>query len=126
MLRFILLATLLLLTGCGVLAQTPPDQAVKLAIAQTLANTQQSLAQDLQLDAAKPNFKIKKITVKSRQQVNQPEFKQYPGDVYRVRGTFDATLNQSESSQSNPFDLYLSSDTQETDKIETWYLIHPS
>lgn len=128
MLRLILLAALLLLTSCGILAQTPPDKVVKLAIAQTLTNTQQTLAKDLSLNAPKPNFKLKKFTVKSREKVNDPAFKQYPGEVYRVRGTFDATLAssaQTSSQADNPFDLYLNTDTQETDEVETWFLIEP-
>lgn len=128
MLRLILLVALLLLTSCGILPQTPPDQVVKLAIAQTLTNTQQTLAQDLNLNAPKPNFKLKKFTVKSRENVKDPAFRQYPGEVYRVRGTFDITLAssaQTSSQTDNPFDLYLSTDTKETDDVETWFLIDP-
>lgn len=132
MLRLILLAALLLLTSCGILAQTPPDKVVRLAIAQTLTHTQQTLAQDLNLSAPKPNFKLKKITVNSREKVNGSAYQQYPGEVYRVRGTFDATLSGQLSGQSqtsaqtdNPFDLYLSTDPNDTDEFETWFLINP-
>lgn len=130
MLRIICLAVLLLLTSCGVLAQTPPDQAVKLAIAQTLTNQQQAIAQTLNLSASKPNFKIEKIDIKNRQKITSPDFKQYPGEVYRIRGTFDTTLRGPAKSPqlepNNPFDLYLSTDPQDTSEIETWFLIYPS
>ncbi len=129
MLRIICLAMLLLLTSCGVLAQTPPDQVVKLAIAQTLTNQQQAIAQALNLSASKPNFKIEKIAVKNRQKINAPDFKQYPGEVYRVSGTFDTKLQgPAKSSQlepNNPFDLYLSTDPQDTSETQTWFLLKP-
>ena len=130
MLRAICLAILLLLTSCNVLAQTPPDKVVRLAIAQTLTTQQQAIAQDLDLTVSKPNFKIEKITVKNRQKITTSDFKQYPGEVYRVRGTFDTTLKStSQSSQleaNNPFDLYLSTDPEDTSETQTWFLIHPN
>ena len=130
MLRIICLAALLLLTSCGVLAQTPPDQVVKLAIAQTLTNQQQAIAQALNLSDSKPNFKIDKIDIKRREKISSTDFKQYPGEVYRVRGTFNTTLRgptkSSQLESNNPFDLYLSTDPEDTSETQTWFLLKPS
>ena len=129
MLRTICLVLLLLLSSCGVLAQTPPEQAVRLAIAQNLTVQQQDIADALNLAPSKPNFKIEKIDIKSRQKMAEPAFKQYPGEVYRVRGTFSAALKgtakASQVETDAPFDIYLSTDSQDTSETETWYLLHP-
>ena len=129
MLNAICLAILLLLTSCSVLAQTPPDKVIRLAIAQTLTTQQQAIAQDLNFTISKPNFKIEKITVKNRQKITASDFKQYSGEVYRVRGTFDTTLKSTKKppqiKPNNPFDLYLSADPQDTSETQTWFLIHP-
>ena len=129
MLRTICLALLLLLTSCGVLAQTPPDRAVELAIAQTLTNQQQDIAQALNLEASKPNFKIEKIDIQSRQKLTSPDFRKYPGEVYKVRGTFKATLKSAtlpnQTNTHSPFELYLSTDPQNPSETQTWYLLHP-
>ena len=133
MIRLLVLSALILVTnllsGCSVLAQTPPDQAVRLAIAQTLTVEQQNITNALDLEPSKPSFKIEKIDIQSRQKITEPAFKPYPGEVYRVRGTFDAALKGAAKSlqvESAPFDIYLSSDPQDTEETETWYLLHPN
>jgi hypothetical protein len=100
------------LTSCGVLAQQPPNQAVRLAIAQQLSRTQQTIAQELGDRAAlKPNFTINKLNIQSRTKISNSKFhpKGYPADIYKVKGTFNATLTASDHKfqQVSPFEVYL-------------------
>lgn len=136
-LRWLCLICLLLstscLTSCRSLAQVPPDQAVQLAIAQQLSHTQQAIAQDLGLldmrqgDRVNPNFKIRKITVDSREKISDLESAKRHNiqDVYRVRGTFEANLIDSigQPPAHSPFDLYLGTTPAETNGPETWFLL---
>lgn len=122
-----------LLTSCAVLNQMPPDQAVKLAIAHQLTHTQQAIAQDLGIQKGlqdTPNFKIDKLTIQGREKLNKQPVHQGPitGDVYRVRGTFSATLDAlgHPIQESSPFDIYLSTNPQDDNAaVKTWFLIEP-
>ena len=141
-LRVLCLVCLLLsissLTGCNALAQVPPDQAVRLAIAKQLSQTQQAIAQDLDLlestnsDSLKPNFKLEKVTVDSREKVSDLESAKRRNiqDVYRVRGNCEAKLTepvgQSMAQQlqtPTPFELYLGTNSTEINGPETWFLL---
>lgn len=133
-----LAALLILLTGCGVMAETPPKQAIQLALSQRLENTQASLALGLGLSdelGRTPNFKINQLTVQSREKLTGEAFEnRAPGDVYRVRGTFSTTLTISNPSkhansfqQSSPFEIYLGSSPQDANSdVETWFVIKPT
>ncbi len=141
--RFVCLSLLLLLTGslmgCSVFTKTPPDEAVKLAIAQQLAHTQQAIAQDLgslsdasALSSLKPNFKIEKINVQNRTKV--PESEQFLrsksdrvfyNEAYSVKGTFEASLDNRYQAVEGPFELYLGTNTVDESDVQTWYLIEP-
>jgi hypothetical protein len=143
MFRVLCLALLLLLTSCGVLQPMPPNQAVKLAITRQLTDTQQAIAQELGIPSStqlnpkdgpidksgfKPNFKIDQLTIQSREKLNKQPVPQgqITGDVYRVRGTFSATLAAPGHpvKQSSPFDIYLSTDPQDdSSEVKTWFLI---
>jgi hypothetical protein len=132
-----------LLTSCGVLHKMPPDQAVKLAIVRQLTDTQQAIAQDLGIQSGtqsgtqsglpdkpgfKPNFKIDQMTIQSREKLTQQPVQQGPitGDIYRVRGTFSATLATPGRpvKQSSPFDIYLSTNPQDDSaEVKTWFLV---
>lgn len=122
---------LIVLTGCGVLSQTPPDQAVKLALSQQLTNTQQAIAQDLGITTsnAVPNFKIDQLNVTSRQKLAKSSLQRddIPGDAYRVRGTFETTLTGAnrQIQQSSPFDIYLSADLEDDSETQTWFFFKP-
>ncbi len=145
-----LAALFIFLTGCGVLAQQPPDQAVRLAVAQQLSSAQQTIAQGLGAQGLgasgqlKPNFKIDRLEVKNRKRVSEKRFQQsgYPSDIYKVEGTVKATLTASnyKVQQSGPFKVYLGTNPQESNdtenaadtqspgsqsKIETWFMIRP-
>lgn len=143
-LRLLCLMCLLLLStsflsSCSPFAQVPPDQVVRLAIMRQLSHSQRTIAQDLGLlggtnsDELKPNFKIDKITVSSREKVTSSEVarsgaaqSQNIQEIYRVRGSFEAKLTQSKTQQpsvSSPFDLYLGTSSTETDDLETWFLL---
>ncbi len=141
-LRLLFLVCLLLSTslisGCSALAQVPPDQVVRLAIARQLSHTQQTIAQGIGLpggadDKPESNFRIDKITVKSREKITDAEIadseavqSQNIQEVYRVRGSFEAKLARSKTKQppiSSPFDLYLGTSSIEVDDLETWFLL---
>lgn len=130
-----LAALLIVLTSCGVISQTPPNQAIRLAVSQMLANTQETLAQELGLANGmknKPNFKINQLKINSREKLPAEAFEDRAiGDVYRVRGTFRTELRTGAYSnsigQSSPFEIYLGTNLQETDSdVETWFLIKSS
>jgi hypothetical protein len=142
-LQLVCLAVLLsFLASCGLLAQQPPNQAVRLAVTQQLTHAQQTIAQELGLanqSALKPNFKLEKLDIQSRTKVSEPRFQQkgYPHDIYKVQGSFNATLTTAERKirQSSPFEVYLGtnpeagapsegkSDSNSDSKVETWFLI---
>jgi len=125
-------ALLILLTSCGVIPQTPPNQVIRLAISQTLVDTQETLAQELGLSSGpenKPNFKINKLNINSRKKLPAGSLtNQTVGDVYRVLGTFRAELRMDDYSdsigQNSPFEIYLGINPQTADSdVETWFLI---
>ena len=125
-------ALLIVLTSCGVLPQAPPNQAIRLAISQTLADTQETLDQELggiSGSGNKPNFKIARLKINSREKLPAGVLKdQAIGDVYRVRGTFRTELRMDAYSnsigQNSPFDIYLGTNPQTADSdVETWFLI---
>ncbi|MEL6816097.1 MAG: hypothetical protein AAFP03_15010 [Cyanobacteria bacterium J06598_3] len=140
MIRLMCLSLLLLLTSCSTLnrvfTQTPPDQAVELAIANQLSHTQQSLAQNLGLldnntlpSSLKPNFKIEKVNIQKREKLTEPDRLNYPqvDEIYRVSGTFEASLNAPDyEATKSLFEVYLGS--EETDPaverdVDTWFLL---
>jgi len=142
-LRLMCLALLLLLTSCSLLTQTPPDQAVKLAITQQLIRAQKSISQNLGItdqqasgNTIKPNFKIDGVTIQSRNrvvdfsQLNYPDLDQIVDEVYKVNGKFDATLtseNANRQQKDSRFEVLLGRKTtqgnQEANPIETWYFV---
>ncbi|MEM8502646.1 MAG: hypothetical protein AAF716_05775 [Cyanobacteria bacterium P01_D01_bin.1] len=142
-LRLLFLVCLLLFTGllsgCSAFTQVPPDQVVRMAITRQLSHTQQTIAQDLGLlvsadnEELKPNFRIDKITVETREKVTNSEVgrsevvqNQNIKEIYRVRGSFEAKLTGSKTKQppiSSPFDLYLGTNSNEADDLETWFLL---
>mgnify|MGYP001030652446 FL=1 len=144
--KLICLSLLLLLTsslsGCGVFTKTPPDKAVELAIAHQLARTQQTIARDLGIltdsttlsdrepNFSKPNFKIEKVSVQNREKIT--ESKTLPrsennsifyNEVYRVKGTFEASLEDRYPAVEGPFEVRLGTDTTDEADVQTWYLI---
>ena len=126
-----LILLMIVLTSCGVLSQTPPTQAIKLALAQQLTDTQQTLARDLGVadSPSAPNFKINRITVDSRKKLDKSRLQRedIPGDAYRVRGTFEATLTGANRriQQSSPFEIYLSADLEDDSETQTWFFFQP-
>lgn len=109
---------LTLLTSCGLLAQQPPEQAVRLAVIQQLSHAQQSIAQTLGAPneltpslTLKPNFRIDKLDIASREKVSEKRFQQpgYPSDIYKVSGTLSTTLTAANRKiqQNSPFEVYL-------------------
>jgi hypothetical protein len=147
-LQLVCLAVLIsFLTSCGLAAQQPPTQAVRLAVTQQLAHTQQTIAQELGFTdqpVLKPNFKIDKLDIQSRTPVSAPISQQqgYPSAIYKVQGTVSTTLTSSEGKiqQSSPFEVYLGNNpktkgtTSESNRsetnssgsnVETWFLIDP-
>ena len=129
----------LLLTSCGVLNQVPPDQAIRLAIAQQQTNIRQEISNGLGLSTQANStlkFKIDKLTVASRQKLTGSTLSKpgYPDSLYKVRGTFDAILANPAQAirQKSPFEIYLGTNSQnkeaeksEANSVETWYLIAP-
>ncbi|MGB3670726.1 MAG: hypothetical protein WA984_11475 [Phormidesmis sp.] len=144
--KLVCLSLLLLLTsglsGCGVFTKTPPDKAIELAIAHQLALTQQTIARDLGIladsaapgglkpDFFKPNFKVEKVSVQNREKVT--EFKPLPrgeknstfyNEVYRIKGTFEASLEDRYPAVEGAFEVRLGTDTTDEADVKTWYLI---
>lgn len=129
------LGILLLLTSCDAIAQTPPTQAVKLALTQQLLEKQQNLAQNLGLKSdgeAVPSFQVAHVTVRNRKKMPQKGFPDHIlGEVYKIQGTFDVswgtTADENVVQKSSPFELYLGTDPQDADAdVATWFLIRPN
>lgn len=107
------------LSACGVLSEKPPQSAVKMAIAAQLAETQQSLAEQLGLPAAvEPNFTIEQVQVQDREQIQKGS-----SPTYHLRGTFVATLQirDRQVEQESPFEVYLKAVPEE--QGQTWMLM---
>ena len=132
----------LFLTSCGVLSQVPPDQAIRLAIAQQQTNIRREISDGLGLPSASPTtFKIDKLSVTNRQKLTAPKLSKpgYPDSFYKVRGTFLATLATTNQTiqQESPFEIYLGTNAQgkgdrssktdknkaDKDKVQTWYWV---
>ena len=104
------LAIGLFLTSCGVLNQVPPDQAIRLAIAQQQTNVRQKISKGLGISeqaSSTLKFKIDGLNVASRQKLGESKRlpQGYPENLYKVRGTFSATVNGStqKMQQEGPF-----------------------
>jgi len=131
--RLICLTFLLMLTSCSLLAQTPPDSVVQMAITQQLMQSQQSIAQDLGLElptVPTANFKLESVNISNRQKINDPNLLANPNvtEAYKVSGTFFARLldsNDRNGNQDTPFELYLGTDTADESDVETWFLMRP-
>ncbi len=129
---------LIVLSSCTTFTSMPPDEAVRLAIAQQLTHTQQTLAQALGFESTPaPNFKIDHLTVQSREKLNPSDFSRndIPSELYRVRGTFETALTapalkaKAVVQKNSPFEIYLASEPQpqnseNTDKVQTWFLVN--
>lgn len=134
----LLIVPLVVLSSCTAFVSVPPDEAVRLAIAQQLTHTQQTLAQALGFESTPvPNFKIDRLTVKSREKLNPSEFSRndIPSELYRVRGTFATALTvpalkaKTVVQPNSPFEIYLAiepqpPDSDRADKVQTWFLVN--
>lgn len=90
-----------------------------MAIAAQLAETQQSLAQQLGLPITEaPNFTIDQVQVQDREQ-----FQNGSDLTYHLRGTFAATLQvrDRQVKQDSPFEVYLR--PMPEDQEQTWMLM---
>ena len=144
-LKVVCLALMLtVLTSCGVLAQTPPDKTVWLAITQQQLDMQFAVARGLNLStqlAPIPDFHVGKVAIESREKLSDPVLKKqavangaYIDGLYKVVGTYDATLTKGDESitQNNPFEVYLGnrpksmrSTVSAAEAAETWFLLSP-
>jgi len=136
---------LTLLTSCGVLAQTPPNQIVWEAITQQQTDMQIAITQDLGLSTETdliPDFEVGKVAIESREKLSDPALRKqatsngaYISGLYKVVGTYSATLTKGEQTteETNPFEVYLGnrpksmrSTVSAADATETWYLLSPN
>ncbi|MEO0806317.1 MAG: hypothetical protein AAFY33_08430 [Cyanobacteria bacterium J06643_4] len=135
--KLLCIGLLLLLSGCGVFAQTPPESAIRLAIAQQLTHMQQGLSKDLGLtqksrpaNRFEPNFKVDKVYIQRRDKVTNSRIlgRESIDEAYRVQGTFDATLlgpSKQKFQQNSSFDLLLGTDSEDVSEVKTWFLLQP-
>lgn len=135
--KLVCIGLLLLLSGCGVFAQTPPESAIRLALTQQLTHMQQGLAKDLGLtqksrpaNGLEPNFKVEKVYVQRRDKVTDSRFLDRASidEAYRVQGTFDTTLigpSKQKTQQNSSFDLLLGTDSKDVSAVKTWFLLQP-
>lgn len=122
MVRLFLTAILLgLLTACGTVGLEPSSQLVQRAIALQLSQTQQQLSQQLQpyIRPQLPKFEINQLVITEQKPLVIQDL-----PAYRVRGTYDLTIEQSRrrvTQQQNPFEVYL----QRQKEGKTWRLALP-
>lgn len=136
---------LTLLTSCGMLAHVPPDKAVLQAIVQQQVDMQSAVAKGLNISTETgviPDFKVGKVFIESREQLSDSAMKKqaafhgtYINELYRVTGTYDATLTKGDQTieQNNPFEVYLGnrlksmrSTVSAAAAAEQWYLLSPN
>ncbi len=93
------------LTACGATVG-PSQKLVKQAIAVQVSQTQAQLSQELYRESTQPpQVKIDRIDITEREPLTIESL-----EAYRIRGTYDLTLNfprRSVSQQQNPFEVYL-------------------
>ncbi|MEL7358393.1 MAG: hypothetical protein AAFN40_17750 [Cyanobacteria bacterium J06560_6] len=126
------------------LAQTPSDSTVFRAITQQQINMQAAVAKGLNVSTETgviPDFQVGKVFIESREKLSDPEIKKqaaahgaYINDLYKVTGTYDATLTKGEQTieQNSPFEVYLGnrpksmrSTVSAAEAAELWYLLSP-
>ncbi|MEM9946021.1 MAG: hypothetical protein AAF810_08150 [Cyanobacteria bacterium P01_D01_bin.36] len=135
---------LTVLTSCGMISQMPPDRTVWLAITQQQIDMQTSVAKSLDLATQVepiPDFKVGRVAIESREKLLDSALKKqavangaYIDGLYKVVGTYDATLTKGDESitQNNPFEVYLGnrpksmrSTVSAAEAAETWFLLSP-
>ena len=117
-LRIVCLVLILtVLTSCGMISQMPPDRTVWLAITQQQIDMQTSVAKSLDLATQVepiPDFKVGRVAIESREKLLDSALKKqavangaYIDGLYKVVGTYDATLTKGDESitQNNPFEV---------------------
>lgn len=144
-LRLLCFALLLtILTSCGMLTQVPPDATILQAITQQQVDMQAATAKGLSISAetgAIPHFRVGNISIESREKLSDSLIKQqaashgaYINDLYKVTGTYDATLTKGEQTveQNSPFEVYLGNQPKSmrstvpaAEAAEQWYLLSP-
>ncbi|MEL6492906.1 MAG: hypothetical protein AAFQ95_23400 [Cyanobacteria bacterium J06621_3] len=126
------------------LAQTPSDSTVFRAITQQQIDMQAAVAKGLNVSTETgviPDFQVGKVFIESREKLSDPEIKKqaaahgaYINDLYKVTGTYDATLTKGEQTieQNSPFEVYLGnrpksmrSTVSAAEAAELWYLLSP-
>ncbi|MEO0886337.1 MAG: hypothetical protein AAFY54_10410 [Cyanobacteria bacterium J06648_10] len=126
------------------LAQTPSDSTVFRAITQQQIYMQAAVAKGLNVSTETgviPDFQVGKVFIESREKLSDPEIKKqaaahgaYINDLYKVTGTYDATLTKGEQTieQNSPFEVYLGnrpksmrSTVSAAEAAELWYLLSP-
>ncbi|MEO1397030.1 MAG: hypothetical protein AAFV90_29480 [Cyanobacteria bacterium J06634_5] len=135
---------LTILTSCGLLSQVPPDITVFHAIVQQQIDMQAAVAKGLNISSKTTgiaDFKVGQVSIESREKLSDPAIRQqaashgaYIKDLYKVTGTYDATLTKGEETieQNSPFEIYLGnrpksmrSTVSAAEAAELWYLLAP-
>jgi outer membrane lipopolysaccharide assembly protein LptE/RlpB len=135
--QLLTIALVLLLTGCGSIGNTPTLDLVRRAISIQISQTQQELAQQLQLDQP-PTWEIQGLSIQQQEIIRLDLLV-----TFHLRGTYNLRLHlptQQMTRRKTPFDVYLQRQAEgktwrlalpevssEADKPQEWktYLIKP-
>jgi outer membrane lipopolysaccharide assembly protein LptE/RlpB len=116
--QLLTIALVLLLTGCGSIGNTPTLDLVRRAISIQISQTQQELAQQLQLDQP-PTWEIQGLSIQQQEIIRLDRLV-----TFHLRGTYNLRLHlptQQMTRRKTPFDVYL----QRQAEGKTWRLAQP-
>jgi hypothetical protein len=116
--QLLTIALVLLLTGCGSIGNTPTLDLVRRAISIQISQTQQELAQQLQLDTP-PTWEIQGLSIQQQEIIRLDRLV-----TFHLRGTYNLRLHlptQQMTRRKTPFDVYL----QRQAEGKTWRLAQP-
>jgi hypothetical protein len=116
--QLLTIALVLLLTGCGSIGNTPTLDLVRRAISIQISQTQQELAQQLQLDRP-PTWEIQGLSIQQQEIIRLDRLV-----TFHLHGTYNLRLHlptQQMTRRKTPFDVYL----QRQAEGKTWRLAQP-
>ncbi len=117
--KILAIALMLFLTGCGSIGNTPTLDLVRRAISIQVSQTQQELAQQLQLDTP-PTWEIRGLSIQQQEVIRLDRL-----TTFHLRGTYNLRLQlptQQVTRRKTPFDVYL----QRQAEGKTWRLALPN
>ena len=120
----LLICSLLYLSACQTLTGMPPQAVVERAIAAQLAQTQQTLIEQLEPQTLQiPSFRLSQVKIDVRESLPSTD-----NPRYRVWGTYQAKvkLPSRQAKQNSVFTVYIEQEPATAkNSPDRWYLLWP-